>query len=1230
MDTDEDYEAMIAGVEGANEIYAVMQRWKDAFVEGDSLTEPGTAAWTAEAAEDLFTRFIDNPDEGSGGFVEKLPAQLADAPRSTVILLADLVTLYMLGPRDTGGRAKRQVLAPVLALAPGAVSPDIPQDIATAFDCGLFKGGMSFKSSRYWQVAFLVRAAKQMTLLPEAERRRFVTDPWYCKNTLVDLPSHSAGPMRNSLLHLIHPRTFECIVSDDHRRKITKTFANLISEPTDDVDLQLAQIRAALTPQHGNSLHLLYTDDLKVLWDPPKDDGPWSEVAHLASKFLEWEHFDRDERDYKLRAGAVMAAAAAQLLDNSPDALEAVITAMNERENNLVDARYTKSAFARWLRAEPVAANDALRSLWERSDLDGIDLFCAGVDGALGATGAEGQVVAWLLFSLSPTTEAPYRASLIKEFGTWVGREAAGSEKPTSERYADALELFDLCVEELGSRGVALRDRLDAQSVIWDLIEYPMDNPPIADWPARDRKRLLKLRGDGPVIIDVPRDQGERVRHRYTHLRSCWEASNPEHANRDASLGDRHGLAYEIGHAFDAAVLTGDSNGLIASIRALPGFPSHLRSGSHAIFHTKVASATSPERARQVIDCLRAPSTDDDADRQIQLLSEIAVEQGAVAGMTALVASGIWALQDSRTWPPLWASAERPAARVGWLSSTDETQSERYRSYRALMLDVDPDDPSRAVEVLSWWRNNFCGLDATTQDRCTENAELASAYYAQGRQFLDDQEADARRNAQAITGDLVLAGGALIPQLSEVLGTDLRREPTSLRYGSNQSYRTDAFVVWRDPASTSGLGPRLWVTAERVIVGLFPGRAHDGWTDESARALSDDVTGDLEWFSVQAKSGVYGITPTGDGWTGGSWLLGRAFTFDDAADPGFAEQIAEVAAALKPLIKQLDAHLAGEPVPGSTTGSADERSETDGIDHLAVAAEELLIDPVYLDELVWYLRDKKQIVLYGPPGTGKTYLARTVARALAEQDPDRVEIVQFHPATSYEDFFEGIRPQVVDGTVMYQVEKGPLARLAERAIADRHHDYVLLIDELNRANLPKVLGELLFLLEYRDEAISTLYRERFELPKNLLIIATMNTADRSIALIDAAMRRRFHFRPFFPADEPVASLLRAWLDRKELDAQVADLLDGINLELTRDLGRDLQLGPSHFMRKDIYQDGILPRIWRANIEPFIEDHLFDQPEAAERYRWERVKERHLPAATPEPPIDVAPESDDAS
>jgi hypothetical protein len=156
---------------------------------------------------------------------------------------------------------------------------------------------------------------------------------------------------------------------------------------------------------------------------------------------------------------------------------------------------------------------------------------------------------------------------------------------------------------------------------------------------------------------------------------------------------------------------------------------------------------------------------------------------------------------------------------------------------------------------------------------------------------------------------------------------------------------------------------------------------------------------------------------------------------------------------------------------GRGAGGALTSDEPDGlslVDHIASAAQDLHLDRDVLDEIVELLDDKRQVVLYGPPGTGKTFVALRLARAITENDSARVAVVQFHPATSYEDFFEGLRPQVTSaGQVTYERTDGPLAAIADAASADPDRRYVLVIDEINRANLPKVLGELLFLLEYR-------------------------------------------------------------------------------------------------------------------------------------------------------------------
>ena len=292
---------------------------------------------------------------------------------------------------------------------------------------------------------------------------------------------------------------------------------------------------------------------------------------------------------------------------------------------------------------------------------------------------------------------------------------------------------------------------------------------------------------------------------------------------------------------------------------------------------------------------------------------------------------------------------------------------------------------------------------------------------------------------------------------------------------------------------------------------------------------------------------------------------------------------------------------------------------------LAGLEARLLVDVEFLEDIVELLEDKGQVILYGPPGTGKTYLAQELAKELAPDKSCRT-LVQFHPSTSYEDFFEGYRPVGTgsDGGIRYELTPGPLARMAERASEAREQRHIMVIDEINRGNLPRVLGELLFLLEYREESVQTLYRPDtfFSLPKNLWFIGTMNTADRSIALVDAALRRRFHFVPFFPDRDPIAGLLGRWLAQEEEPTWISRLVDAVNTELKDVLeGSHLLLGPSHFMKSygsaPDEQRERLRRIWQYNIEPFIEDQFFGDPDRIQEFRFDAVMDRYGPSTQPQ-------------
>ncbi|MGJ3510107.1 AAA family ATPase [Enemella sp. A6] len=275
-------------------------------------------------------------------------------------------------------------------------------------------------------------------------------------------------------------------------------------------------------------------------------------------------------------------------------------------------------------------------------------------------------------------------------------------------------------------------------------------------------------------------------------------------------------------------------------------------------------------------------------------------------------------------------------------------------------------------------------------------------------------------------------------------------------------------------------------------------------------------------------------------------------------------------------------------------------------------AESLHVPKEWLAECIELLRDRPQLIFYGPPGTGKTYIAQRLAGHLAG---DNVRLVQFHPGYSYEDFFEGYRPQADGGFVL---RPGPLRQVVDAARENPTTPHVLIIDEINRGNLAKIFGELYFLLEYRDEPVDLLYATEedsgFTLPRNVFLIGTMNTADRSIALVDAAMRRRFSFVALHPSLPPTDELLRKWLQATDRDPALADLLDELNSRIE---DSDFKIGPSYLMRPAVHQPGGLERTWRTAILPLLEEHHYgDGTDVAGRYGLPAIRARVTLQAEP--------------
>ena len=273
-------------------------------------------------------------------------------------------------------------------------------------------------------------------------------------------------------------------------------------------------------------------------------------------------------------------------------------------------------------------------------------------------------------------------------------------------------------------------------------------------------------------------------------------------------------------------------------------------------------------------------------------------------------------------------------------------------------------------------------------------------------------------------------------------------------------------------------------------------------------------------------------------------------------------------------------------------------------------AADLMLDRRWLEEIIELLRRKRQLIFYGPPGTGKTFVAEKLANYLTAETGN-YKLVQFHPSYSYEDFVEGFRPQADEnGTLNYVLKPGPLKQLAEAARKSPAEPFLLIIDEINRGNLAKIFGELYYLLEYRDQSLVLQYgsgsEDEFSLPRNLFVIGTMNTADRSIAMVDAAIRRRFNFVEFSPTRAPIADLLVSWLRHNEVSEEPAELLAELNRRLDND---DYAIGPSYLMNEDVKTQTGLERIWKYSIMPLLVEHFYGQPGVADRFELASLQKK---------------------
>jgi MoxR-like ATPase len=276
------------------------------------------------------------------------------------------------------------------------------------------------------------------------------------------------------------------------------------------------------------------------------------------------------------------------------------------------------------------------------------------------------------------------------------------------------------------------------------------------------------------------------------------------------------------------------------------------------------------------------------------------------------------------------------------------------------------------------------------------------------------------------------------------------------------------------------------------------------------------------------------------------------------------------------------------------------------------ALEEIFLSSDQLEKIIHALRSKKNIVLQGPPGVGKTFLAKRIAFSMMkEKNPDRILMVQFHQSFAYEDFIQGIRP---NESGVFTRQNRSFYNLCRLALSDPKHDYFCIIDEINRGNLSKIFGELLMLIEEDKrspeyEVVLTYAHnndEKFFIPSNLYIIGLMNTADRSLAPIDVALRRRFRFINIEPAFETpqFRNFLRSKGAKDELIQLIIDQVIELNSLIANDrknLGPGFQIGHSYFCpsNEDKPDTAWLQDIFQMEVVELLKEYWYDNEKMLE-------------------------------
>ncbi|TAP27841.1 AAA family ATPase [Arthrobacter sp. S41] len=946
----------------------------------------------------------------------------------------------------------------------------------------------------------------------------------------------------------------------------------------------------------------------------------WNSVVQFSQNFLEQVDLNAEERDYKIAFARGAKVARQQLMEGQQQWFETLRREITK--TNLVN-QYFMMALIKAFAEKPDELRAAILEFWvdpvSPDKLDKLEQDLRALNPERLAAGGAIAFGALLLMAVSPTQYPPFRARQTAEFIRLVGREPLKSSASPTARYDQVLETIDELVEHAQSTGLPIRDRLDAQGLMWTL----SNTDPDSSWPRAEADAFRSWRGDktssSPSYV---RGSGKSP----TAEEAAWKILEPGLLGAPSPID---GKTQTWTQSASNSLLETRKSQDIESGKFLERLEPQLTESSNDVYLlaaeliylqcialSNIRSETKSERINTVLSWSPEGPSNLPPELEEALKARGSFNGGMGFNMHIAAHHG-WLLRfvkhlRSVSQTELDVALSSP---WGWMAFTaavpDDVPAIRYTiDYLVwpnyLQPVVSKEDRKKIRDTFAHLLGGARGnsevdiaqdLHDILQIQNGESETYAEWYaepYKSQWQKTTGTERKAWLVRQAQAGNPMAEtwqaeGIVTLPAQTlgeEIIGQDFESVLSSVKdvYGhinfADQKDKAKELHRFATQMNEGDLVIAAW--EEVLLVGTVDSKAYVG--DFHGNKLCRTV----DWHP--------NAVPNADLPDPLPRLLG---------EPGGIVDVSEAVLAIESWRKRPTTNNGEDP---GAPGGATLKPRIDVVPQLKNASDELAaklhVKREDLQEIVDLLRTRQQIVLYGPPGTGKTFIGKHLARYLAgTEHAEHVQIVQFHPSYSYEDFFEGFRPSAsTNGQVGFELQPGPLRRIAKLASQPGNEDkpFFLLIDEMNRGNLAKVFGELYFLLEYRKDSIRLQYSpdEDFTLPQNLFIIGTMNTADRSIAMVDAAIRRRFAFIELHPQDGIIKDVLGSFLTFKKRSPLAADLLNALNGELGSDK-RDLAVGPSYFMKDDALDAEGLRRVWKYELLPLLEEYHFGELDRAQ-------------------------------